>query len=277
MHLRSGAYLGTRTTDIASVAFTRESGTRSQGKLEGIPEYSSSETQSDTFSMAGSEREHNFESLRKGKLPGNPFNDPSLELDFDTQLAHLYTNAHRAQIYQDPQGRYSYKSAELSLPFEERPWVNAQGGHYIDMNGARYVITKFPQSTDSWGIIQTEYGMPSAPPIEIGAEAGTTTNDATHRQMNHNAGPSRNPTGSGMSTAQTLNNLFADVDSQNESKREGNERGPTLHLKTWKPIRDIVVTKVSQDYGWTEVFKDSDEAYYATLKLLMSNSCSIGP
>ena len=129
------------------------------------------------------------------------------------------------------------------------------------MNGARFVIIEFPHSTDSWGIIQTEYGMPSAPPIEIGT--GTTTNDATRRPINPAAGPTRNPTGSSMSTVQTLDNLFTDVDSLRESEREG---GPTLHLRTWKPIRDIVVTKVSQDYGWTEVFKDSDEAYYATTK-----------
>ena len=67
-----------------------------------------------------------------------------------------------------------------------------------------------------------------------------------------------------MSTAHTLDNLFTNVDSQRESEREG---GPTIQLDTWKPVRDIAVTKVSQDYDWVEVFKDSEEAYYATSKV----------
>ncbi len=85
MNLRSGRFLGTRTSDIASLATTRKSGTRSIGNLESIPESSSSDSQFDTFSQAGSEMEHNVdeitEKLRKGKFTDNPFNDPGGEKD----------------------------------------------------------------------------------------------------------------------------------------------------------------------------------------------------
>ena len=32
-------------------------------------------------------------------------------------------------------------------------------------------------------------------------------------------------------------------------------------------MRDIAVTKVKQDDAWSEIFKDSTEAYYATTKV----------
>ena len=71
MYLRSGQYLGTRVSEVTLQATTRGSGTNLQGNLESIQEYSSSRSQSDTFSIAGSEmgiNENMHESTqRKGK------------------------------------------------------------------------------------------------------------------------------------------------------------------------------------------------------------------
>ena len=55
MNLRSGRHLGTHLSDIASLATTRESGTRSQDYIENIREGSTSDSQSDTFSQASSD------------------------------------------------------------------------------------------------------------------------------------------------------------------------------------------------------------------------------
>ena len=59
MYLRSGRYLGTRVSKVASQAPARGSDTHSQGNLESIQEYSSSESQSDTISIAKSDMDIN--------------------------------------------------------------------------------------------------------------------------------------------------------------------------------------------------------------------------
>ena len=128
MNLRSGTYLGTRASDIASIATTRESGTRSKGNLESIWEYLLSESQSYMSSLVKSKMDHsakmNQESLRKVKHASNPFDDSSREIDYDVPSAYQLTNKFYAQIFQDPQGRYAFKSTKYAPPFEDQPLAN---------------------------------------------------------------------------------------------------------------------------------------------------------
>ena len=131
MNLRSGRHLGTHLSDIASLATTRESGTRSQGYLENIREGSTSDSQSDTFSQASSDMyrqqvDMNANAMRKGKGKHieNPIDDPAREMDYSIKLVYKYTNPYGVEIYQDPIKRYVYKTQDNPTPFEKYPMVN---------------------------------------------------------------------------------------------------------------------------------------------------------
>ena len=63
---------------------------------------------------------------RKGKMPMNPFNQLADELEYEIALMFVYTNVYGAEIYRDPLGRYTFKSAEHRTPFNETPMVNYQ-------------------------------------------------------------------------------------------------------------------------------------------------------
>ena len=105
MNLRSGRVLGSRASDIASQATTREIGARSVGNLESIQEGSSTDSQSDTFSQGeskmGNNVDMNQDRMRRGKFTDNPFDDPNGEMDFNVQLTFQYINAYGAQMYKD--------------------------------------------------------------------------------------------------------------------------------------------------------------------------------
>ena len=92
---------------------------------------------------------------RQGKMPMNPFNDITDELDYEIALMFVYTNVYGAEIYKDPLGRYTFKSAEHRTPFNETPMVNCQGDLYMGTNGARYEVTKYPEHVDALGVLQT--------------------------------------------------------------------------------------------------------------------------
>ena len=93
---------------------------------------------------------------RKGKMPMNPFNDLGDELEYEIGLMFLYINAYGAEIYKDPLGCYTFKSAEHRIPFNETPMVNYQGDLYMGTDGARYVVTKYPDLVDALGVLQTD-------------------------------------------------------------------------------------------------------------------------
>ena len=105
MNLRSGRHLGTHLSDIASLATTRESGTRSQVNFESTQEGSTSDSQSDTFSKASSDMyqqqvDMNADAMRKGKGKHieNPIHDQEREMDYSIKLVHKYTNPYGAEI-----------------------------------------------------------------------------------------------------------------------------------------------------------------------------------
>ena len=91
----------------------------------------------------------------KGKMPMNPFNELADELEYEIALMFVYTNVHGAEIYKDPLGRYTFKSAEHKTPFHEVPMVNYQGDQYMGTDGERYVVTKYPELVDALGVLQT--------------------------------------------------------------------------------------------------------------------------
>ena len=80
---------------------------------------------------------------RKGKMPMNPFNELADELEYEIALMFVYTNVYGAEIYEDPLGRYTFKSVEHKTPFHETPMVNYQGDQYMGTDGARYVVTNY--------------------------------------------------------------------------------------------------------------------------------------
>ena len=86
----------------------------------------------------------------------NPFNDLADESDYGVALMFLYTNVHGVEIYKDPLGRYTFKSAEHRTPFIETPMVNYQGDLYMGTDGARYEVTKYPELVDALGVLQTD-------------------------------------------------------------------------------------------------------------------------
>ena len=157
MYLRSGRYLGTRVSEVASQAATRGSGTNSQGNLESIREYSSSECQSDTISIAKSDMDINENmhdsTQRKGKSVGNPFDDHSERMEVRVELKYEAINNYNALIYKDPLDRNVYKFSEHNTPFNECPKVVYQGDSYIGEDGSRYVVTSDPINVDSFGVL----------------------------------------------------------------------------------------------------------------------------
>ena len=86
----------------------------------------------------------------------NPFNDLADESDYGVALMFLYTNAHGAEIYKDPLGRYTFKSAEHRTPFNEYFMVNYQGDLYMGIDVARYEVTRYPEHVDALGVLQTD-------------------------------------------------------------------------------------------------------------------------
>ena len=137
MNLRSGRQIGPTNADIASKISTQESGTRSVvGNLESILECSSSDTHSESIQFSEADMDYDLEMSRdmlsnwelKRKMPMNPFNELADEFDYEIALMFVYTNAYRAEIYKDPLGRYTFKSAEHRTPFNETPMVNYRGG-----------------------------------------------------------------------------------------------------------------------------------------------------
>ena len=253
MNLRSGRYLGSRQADLISRISTHESGTHSVGNLEGILECSSSDTQSDSMSLPESGMEGNpaesfdmhADRLRKGKMSKNPFDEPTDEMDFDVTLSFLNTNAYGAEIYKDPLGRYTFKSAEYRTPFSELPLVNYQGDLYMGMDGARYEVTKHPNQVDALGVLQTG----QAPIAEQEAES-------YHEQ----AGTSNELPPPGTQRSQIEQNIEKLIAAWKVCK--DNEL-----VSEWKTDRVSKVTKVSQDSPMQEVFRDSAGVYYATTKL----------
>ena len=157
MYLRSNQYLETHVSKVASQATTRGSDTNLQGNLESIQEYSSSESQSDTDSIAKSKMDINenmHESTqRKGKSVGNPFDDHNERMEVRVELKYEAINNYGALIYKDPLGRNVYKSAKHNTPFNERPKVVYQGDSYIGENGVRYVVTLDLFNVDSFGVL----------------------------------------------------------------------------------------------------------------------------
>ena len=135
----------THVCDATSHAITRESGTQSQGNLESIQEYSSSESQSNSVSIAESKmhiNENMHESTqRKDKSIGNPFNDHSEKMEVRVELKYEAINNYGTLIYKDPLGRNVYKSTKHNTPFNECPKVVYQGDSYIGEDGAHYVVT----------------------------------------------------------------------------------------------------------------------------------------
>ena len=157
MYLRSGRYLGTRVFEVASQATTRGSGTNLQGNLESIQEYFSSETQSNTVSIAGCNMDINTNmhksTQRKGKSVGNPFDDHNERMEVRVELKYEAINNYGTLIYKDPLGRNVYKSAKHNTSFNESPKVVYQGDSYIGEDGARYVVTWGPLNVDSFGVL----------------------------------------------------------------------------------------------------------------------------
>ena len=260
MNLRSGRFLGTRTSDIASLATTRENGTRSIGNLESIPESSSSDSQFDTFSQVGSEMEHNVdeitEKLRKGKFTDNPFNDPEGEKDCVVSLTFQYYNTYGAEIYKDPLGRYVYKTTEYRTPFSESPMVSYQGDLYIELDGARYEVTKYPQSVDAMGVLQADATSSRASQSTMGGSNGGIFTPGEDQSRT-----TSEPTGPGMSPNPFIEKSFLNL----EREEEGAE---SFRFWDWVPKNEIKVTKIFQDNGLHEIFKDSSNNFYATTKLL---------
>ena len=92
----------------------------------------------------------------KGKMPMNPFNELADELEYEIALMFVYTNVHGAEIYEDPLDCYTFKSTEHRTPFNETPMVYYQGDQYMGTDGARYVVTKYPDFVDALGVLQTD-------------------------------------------------------------------------------------------------------------------------
>ena len=134
------------------------------GNLESILECSSSDPHSESIPLSEANMDSDLEMSRdmqsnrerKGKMPMNPFNDLADESDYGVALMFLYTNVHGAEIYKDPLGRYTFKSAKYRTPFHETPMVNYQGDLYMGTDGARYEVTKYPEHVDSLGVLQTD-------------------------------------------------------------------------------------------------------------------------
>ena len=173
----------------------------------------------------------NWES--KGKMPMNPFNELADELEYEIALMFVYTNVYGAEIYKDPLGRYTFKSAEHRTPFNETPMVNYQGDQYMGTDGARYVVTKYPDLVDALGVLQTD----KVPIFEQMADS-LQEHDGRSNRMNDPGTPT-------FHFNQHLEKLFSD----------------------WNVEKKIKVTKVFQDDPLQEVFCDSEDVYYATTKL----------
>ena len=272
MNLSSGRHLGTHFSDIASLATTRESGTRSQGYVENTQEGSASDSQSDTFSQASSDMyqhqvDMNANTMRKGKTKHleNPLDDPAREMDYSIKLIHKCTNPYGAEIYQDPIKRYVYKTQDNPTPFEEEPMVNCQDNLYMGMDGACYRVTKDPLHVDAWGVLQADLLGSEAPTSELQkprASAKEMTREPTSNAANHEAEMSYKPTSSGESS-----NPFEDNAFENLGLHEKEPESLSFQFWEWTPMRDIWVVKVLQDDCLQEVFKDSLDVYYATTKL----------
>ena len=272
MNLRLERHLGTHVSDVASLATTRESGTRSQGNLESIQEGSTTDSHSDTFSQASSDMnshyiDTNADAMRKGKekYVENPINDPAREMDYSIMLFHKYTNPYGAEIYQDPINRYVYKTQDNLTAFEENPMVNCQDDLYIGSDGACYRVTKYPKQVDALGVLQADLLSSEAPKVEpptSKASAKETTHISTSNAATQEAGTSYKPTGSGESTNPFENNRF-----ENFGINEKEPEDLSFQFWEWTPVREFWVVKVLQDDVLQEVFKDSSDVYYATTKL----------
>ena len=70
--------------------------------------------------------------------------------------------------------RCVYKTAKYPTPFEKTPWVNYQGDMYIEEDGARYEVTKFPNDVDALGLLHSPIG--SAPDISLQQGIGVQEN-----------------------------------------------------------------------------------------------------
>ena len=221
MNLRSRRHLGTRLSDIASLATTRESGTRSQGYVENTLEGSASDSQSDTFSQTSSDMyqhqvDMNANAMRKGKAKHleNPLDDPAREMDYSIKLIHKCTNPYGVEIYQDPIKRYVYKTQDNPTPLEEEPMVNCQDDLYMGMDGACYHVTKDPLHVDAWGVLQADLLGSEAPTSELQkprASAKEMTREPTSNAANHEAGTSYKPTSSGESSNPFEDNAFENL------------------------------------------------------------------
>lgn len=127
MHLCSCTIVGEQNSSIISRVPTQGSGTRSIGNLESLRENSSTDSQS--FSSTESEMEHyvnapNASNLRKGKFIENTFDVPIREMEFKVKLIFQYENTFGTEIYEDPLGRYVFKTIEHRTPFSAFPMVN---------------------------------------------------------------------------------------------------------------------------------------------------------
>ncbi|KAI5063161.1 hypothetical protein GOP47_0021708 [Adiantum capillus-veneris] len=71
-------------------------------------------------------------------------------------LRSQHTNAYGVEIYKDPLGRYTFKSAEYRTPFNDLPLGNYQGDLYMGKDGARYEVTKYPEKVDALGVLQPD-------------------------------------------------------------------------------------------------------------------------
>lgn len=247
MRLRSGIVVGGQDSSVLSRVPTQGSGTRSiVGNLESLRETSSTDSQSFSGTESEMESYDNASTLRKGKFTENPFDVPSRHMEFKVKLTFRYQNVYGAEIYEDPLGRYVFKTIEHRTPFSVFPMVNYQGDLYMGQDGARYEVTRYPQQIDTMGVLQ-------AGPMPSQEE---TLNHGTPTSGVDGIGTSTKPHGSKGPQQSSIDKLFDDLGL-----------GKKDESPEWNPIRDISVVRVSQDNTLQEVFKDSSGVYYATTRL----------
>ena len=101
-----------------------------------------------------------LEPIEEVETPTNTSTTMDSDLPNETMpefsLAFVKRNAHDAQLYRDPMGRWVVKVEDRPTPFEIAPWTNYQEDSYMGQEGVRYLVIRDPEKVEKFGQIIEE-------------------------------------------------------------------------------------------------------------------------